>query len=376
MILTFAEDFTNSVTLDSELLSTPESGMFWNRGVHPMFTVDNLLTFLPKLEFTFSDYNASTTYNKFEDTLKRTDLVTYNDIIYQSISNNNLGNTPGESSANWLETNIESLRIKAFLYTVETNAISALSLNRKLIENQYIKNVGETVQTLPANYAGWVFEPKGSDYVKIRINQIGLQANTTTPQNLYIVNQGVLIDTLTLNPNNGKLVFEDVNYTIFGQGRFELLIDSQEVKSENAFNDPLRYNGFVCYPISGTGSTPETATITESSLGNGMNFNVTAYLDSEVYIDNNKIDLAKFFQSQFEYDVLRMISHNAHNRFGMKERIQANEQLIATEMLDLKGNTIAREYNKQKKIAIDAINATFDKFLHKKRGLKVKRKVN
>lgn len=378
MILTFAEDFTNTNDLDSQLMSTPDSGLYLNRGVHPIVTIDNLLTFLPNKSFTFNTWVSGTTYNKFETSRKKTDIVTYEDIIYQSLSDSNNGNQPDISSSDWLVTDINSLRIKAFLRTIDDNMLSALSLNRKLIENQYIYNVGEDLQTLPSDYAAWVFEPKHSDYVKIRINQIGIQANTTTPQSLYIVNQGVLLDTLTLNPNNGILEFEDVGYTISGKGKFYFIIDAQEVKSNSAYNDSLKYDGFVCYPAIGTGSEPETAIFSATTQGNGLNFNVSAYLDSSVYVVNNKIDLAKFYQSQFEYDFIRMILHNANNRSNSDQRIQTdtvNLNLLATESLNLDMSTVAKKYKEQKQIAIDSINRTFDKFLHKKRGLRVKRRV-
>lgn len=377
MILTFAEDFTSTVSLDNELTGTPDSGLYLNRGVHPVITLNNLLMFLPNVSLTPSTYSEGTTYNKFSNSRKRSDLVTYNNVIYESLTDSNLANTPGTDS-NWLATNLESVRIKSFLWSVEDNFISALSLNRKLIENQYIYNVGETLQTLSGDYIGWCFEPKRSDYVKIRINQIALQANTDTEVSLYVINQGQLITTLTLNPNNGILEFEDVNYTIYGKGRFFFVIDSQEVKSENAFNDPFKYSGFTCYPITGTGETPQSASYAESSFGNGLNFNVSCYLDSNIYITNNKIDFAKFYQSQFEYDVIRMILHNANNRSNIDEQLQSsgiNRQILATESLNIDMATVARNYKQQREQATKAVNKTFDKFLHTPKGLKIKRKV-
>lgn len=378
MILTFADDFTSNVNLDSELMGISESGLFWNRGT--IVTVQNLLTFLPKLSITIAAYNAGTTYNKFSVTRNKTDIVTHDSKIWQSISTGHSGQTPADGSAYWLETNEDSIRIKAFLFSVDDNVLSALSLNRKLIENQYIYNVNSYQQlvTLSDDYAGWAYEPKGSDYVKIRINQISLQANTTDQQNLYVINQGQLITTLTLNPNNGILSFEDVDYTFSGKGRFLFIIDSQEVLSDRAYNDPLKYKGFVCYPVYGTGSTPQSANYNNSNLGNGLNFNVSCYLDSSIYIENNKVDLAKFYQAQFEYDYAKMRVNNPHGRFNQQERMQKSDfnlDLAIAEVMDLKAATVAKNYYYQKRQAIDSINNTFDKFLHKKKGIRVKRTV-
>ena len=377
-ILTFAEDFTTTVDLNSQLIGTPESGLYWNRGVHPILTVSNLLAYLPGIDFTFPDWVSGTTYNEFNTSRQKSDIVTYESKIYQSLTDSNIGNQPDTSPSDWLVTNINSLRIKSFIWTVEDNYRAALTLDRKLIENQYIYNVGEELQTLSNDFAGWVFEPKGSDYVKIRINQIALQANTDVAQSLYVINQGRLIDTLTLNPDNGVLSFEDVGYTIIGKGVFKFVIDSQEVLSNNAFNDPFRYDGFVCYPISGTGSTAEDADYSVSSNSNGLNWNVTAYLDSDLYITNNEVDFAKFTQTQMELDFVRTVLYNANTRSNRKQRSlvssQLSQQLLSTETLNLDLDTIAAKYKREKKIAEQAVNRTFDKFLHTKNTFKVTRR--
>jgi len=76
MNLTFAEDFTSTEVLDAQLIATPDSGLYWNRGVHPVLTVSNLLAFLPNVTFTFTAWSNSATYGVFETSRKRTDVVT------------------------------------------------------------------------------------------------------------------------------------------------------------------------------------------------------------------------------------------------------------------------------------------------------------
>lgn len=376
MILTFAEDFSSSVSLDSDLVGTPDSGLYWNRGVLPLVTVNNLLNFLPILDFTFSAWDSGNAYSKFDTSKKRTDVVTYDGTIYQSLTTSNSNNQPDVSPSNWLETNEQSLRIKSFIWSVRDNLLSALSLSRKLIENQYLYDVGDDLITLPDNYAGWVFEPKGSDYVKIRINQIALQANSDSPIAMSVVNQGVVVDTITLNPNNGILSFEDTDYTISGKGKFYFVIASTDVYSDSAFNDPLKYNGFVCYPVTGIGSTPEGATYTNSSFGNGLNFNITAYLDSSQYVTNNLIDLAKMYQAQFEMDFIQMMQLNSNVRVhGEARELTADKNLLTYHASDLTGNTVARRYNQELKRAKAAINKTFDNFLKSPKKIQIRRGV-
>jgi len=374
--LAFAEDFTSSVQLDSELLGTPDSGLYWNRGVHPLVTVDNLLAILPSLTQTFTAYDPLKSYSKFETSRKKADIVTHEGKIYQSLTDSNEGNQI-TSRTFWLETNLDSLKIKSFIWGVNDNVTSALALNRKLIENQFIYNLGSRLTTLSNDWSGWGFEPKGSDYIKIRINQISLQANTDQPVNLYVINQGILKETIVLNPNNGLLEFENVGYTISGKGRFLFVFESQEVYSDGAFNDPLKYEGFICYPINGIGAVAKDAVYSENSNANGLNFNVSSFLDSSLYIDNNSVDFAKLYQAQFELDFMKMASTNSNAESNREQRNMNNDRtlsLIATESLNNELNTVARNYNYQRKAAIESVNKTFDKFLQTPKGWNVTRR--
>jgi len=373
MTLTFAEDFSSSVVLDSELRGTPESGLYLNRGVLPILTANNLLSILPNEDLIFSAWDEATIYSKFSDSKVKSDVVSYESKVYQSISATNINNLPTDTDY-WLETNIESLRIKSWLWTVEDNLLSQLSLHKKLIENQFIYDVGESLITLPNDYAAWVFEPKGSDYVKIKINQMALQANTTTPITVSVVNQGAVADTITLNPNNGLLEFEDVGYTISGKGRFFFVFPSQEVYSDNAFNDPLKYNGFVCYPAIGQGSTPQGATYTETSYGNGLNFNVSAYLDSSNYITNNILHFGKAYQAQAEMDFIQMLRFNSNVRTNLEQReIGVDKNYLDFQASDLSTNTVAKKYMTEIKEAKKSIERSFDRFLKSPKRLTVKR---
>lgn len=374
MDLKFAPDFSSSIVLDVGLTGQPDSSIYWNRGVHPTVNINNLLSLLPHEDITFLDYDVATTYTEFETSRLTTDVVTDGTLLYLSLQDGNVGNALIDTDY-WLPTNIESIRIRSFLWTVEDNAVNALNLTRKLVENQYIYNQGVNTKTFNDDYIGWAFEPKGSDYVKIRLNQISLRANTTDPVNLYVINQGLLIDTIVLNPNNGLLEFEQVGYTINGKGAFKFVISAQDVISDSVYNDPLRYNGFVAYPISGNGDTAADADYNITSSGNGFGFNVTCYLDSSVYVSNNKIDLAKFYQLQFEYDFFRMSLGNSNAQSNRTERIIIDKTTANIELFDLTGNTVARRYMSEKKKATEAINMTFDRFIKKPTKFKTSRRV-
>ena len=373
MILTIAEDFTSDVALDTVLTSVPTSGLYYNRGVHPVVTLKNLLSFLPLQTYTFGAYAAGITYGKYEDSCVRTDCVLDGGIIYESITATNKGHTSASSPTWWLPTNLESLRMKAFIRTSKDNMLSALNLTRRLVESQYIYNVGEDTVLLPGDFSGWVFEPKGSDYVKIRINQIAIQANSVTPITLQVINQGVQLSTITLTPIGGKLAFENVTLEITAKGRTILAFPSQSVRSQEAYNDPLKYNGFVAYPVVGTGATAAAATWDFSSVGNGLSFNLSAYADSTVFINNNLIDFAKIMQAQFEIDFLRMLTSNANARSTRQERALDETEInrLYFEITDLQANTIARRYNAVLKETRNSIGRTFDRELQEKSGMSI-----
>lgn len=367
LILTISEDFTSSAQLDTELTGLPDGGMYLNSGVHPSITVENLLSLLPRLDKTPAAYSAGTSYGKFTTSRKFSDIVIYNSIIYQSISDANIGNTPDASPDEWLSTNIESLRIKSFAIRSQDNALRAINLTRRLVDSQYLYNVAEVSENpssniLPNDYAGWVFEPKGSDYVKIRINQIAFQATTATPQNLYVINQGQLITTLTLNPNvDGRLVFEDIGYTFYGKGKWLFVVDSQVVLTNGSAIDPLKFDGFVPYTCSGIGTDPESAEYSFGVLSNGLNFNITAYFDSQIYVENNLRDFANYLQAAWEYDVLQMFLANSNNRSNSTERRQVDRELLIAETKEMNAYSVAKKFDKEKTAAIKMLAKTLDR---------------
>lgn len=360
MVLGIAEDFTSDVVLDTQLKSIPESGLFLNSGVHPSITINNLLEFLP-IEFTITDpWDNGVTYGKFETTRNKVDLVVFDNKIYQSILGTNLNKSPDAEPTFWLETNIESLRLKDLIFKVTDKVKADLNLTKRLINNQYLYEVGTDTITLPNDFAAWVFEPKGSDYVTIRLNQVSFQKASVTPVNLYVINQGILVTTLIITPSNGIVEFKDLNYTFRGQGKWIFAIDSTDVLIDGGFVDTLKYDGFIVYTASGIGAAPETAEYSFGSSGNGLGFNVSAFLDSTIYIDNNINELANFLRATFEYVVFQMFLHNSNNKTNRSQRIQMNDQLLIVELKNLETDTVAKRYFDNKRRAIKQLNKTFD----------------
>jgi len=367
MILTFAEDFSTDIVLDGQLTALPDSGMYLNSGVHPSITVENLISFLPDLDILFDDWDNSITYGKWDTGKKRIDIVTYNGDLYQSLSDGNQGNQPDVSSEDWLLTSRESLRIKSFYHKSKDNAIASINLTKRLVDSQYLYNLVElnenpTTTALPNDYCGWVFEPRGSDYVKIRINQVALQAKTATPQSLYVINQGRLVTTLTLNPNSeGRLEFEDLGYEFYGKGKWRFVIESQEVLTNGSYVDPLLFDGFVSYTTVGIGGTPQEATYSDGFSNNGLNFNISVSFDSTVYLNNNLKDIANYVRASWELDVLSLFLSNSYNQSSRQQRVQFDRQSLIAETKDTKSASTYMKWKKERDRVIKQLSKTFDR---------------
>ncbi|MGH1520537.1 hypothetical protein [Chryseobacterium sp. JK1] len=371
MKIGFAEEYTSNITLDKELKLTSKTGIVLNSGVHPYITVDNLLQFLPYGDLVFKEYDNSKVYNNYSESLNRDDIVKHNDNLYQCLNNVISGIEPASNSNIWLVTNKESILLKSWIEKVKEKAISDLYLSKRLINSQYIYENGEHKYKLPNDYSGWVFESKGSDYVTITLNEISLQATTSSPVNLFVINNGQLVDTIVLHPKNGVLSFEQVNYSFSGRGKWVFAIDSQEVLTNFGWVDELKYDGFVCYPVTGIGNTPESARYTYQNVSMGLGFNVSVTLDSENYLKYNFQNFTGFLKACFEYMTLQMFLSNSHQRSNRTEN-GINRELLMMETKDLDANTSAKRYFHELKEAKKIIEKTFDTQLSDDDGFEIK----
>lgn len=369
MNLGIAQDFSVNVDLDSQLKTVPSNGLFANIGVHPSITVQNLLEFLPKVDFSFTDWDNAKSYKSFKKTLNIDNIVLHDNKIWQCILTNT-NQTPAEG-VYWTETNLESLRLKIFLYKVEERVYTELSLNKDLVDNQFLYENGTQPFTPPQDYCGWTIEPKGSDYVSFRINQVSIQKTGTTPVDLYVLHNNTLQETIQITPANGALNFVDTDIVLSGKGVFRLVIDSTEVLTDNGSVDPLKYHGFIVYTCNGTGDNPQGADYNFNTMGNGIGLNITAYLDAKQYIDNNMSWFGSFIRSTFEYMALQMFLHNSSNRINRTERIQLNRDSLNFELKEMRTDTVVKRFFSEKKKAIRQLEKTFDNQLKDKKGYNI-----
>jgi hypothetical protein len=357
MELGFVEDFTSNVTLDSELTLNPNTGIILNSGVHTSITLDNLLHFLPVPDLNFRIYDAEVIYNNYSKSRSKKDIVLYQDAIYQCLVDGTTGVLPTNELV-WLKTNEESLILKSFISRVQDKIISDLKLSKRLVNAQYLYEVGRNKISLPSNYTSWIFEAKGSDYVTITINEVACQALTNDPVNLYVINQNKLIDTLILHPKNGLLEFEKIGYSFNGPGRWIFAIDSQDVLTSHSWIDEQKFDGFVCYTAIGTGLSPELSEWNLNNTSNGLGFNISVTMDSDKYIKYNFLNLTSFIKTSFELMSMNMFLNNSNQRSN--RNVQMNKDMLMYETKELESNTIAKRYYSELKEAKRSIQKTFD----------------
>lgn len=364
MILGIAEDFTSNVTLDSDLTMIPSSGLYLNSGVHPCITVENLLSFLPVNDIAILAWDVSTHYNFYQNTRNKKDIVSFDGKYWQCVDpNGNIGIQPDSDGLEWMETNIESLRLKMFIQKVQDKFLSDMHLTKRLVNNQYIyenARLDRPMAAQPANFVGWTFEAKGSDYVTFRINQISIQKSGTTPISLYVIHNNELVDTLQIVPANGALNFLPIDYTFSGAGEWRFVMDSTDVYTDNGWIDSLKYDGFVCYGCVGIGNDPETSIYSINNSGYGLGFNVSTFMDSKVYIDNNLLDFGACLRATFEYMAFLMMFSNSNNRINMQERNQKLGVNLEAEIKQLDADTSVKRYYDEKKRAVKVLQKTFD----------------
>lgn len=361
MVVGITEDWTTNVAFDAQLTAVPDSGLYLNQGVHPSLTLGNLLSFLPIFEATVATWSNAQTYGRYDDGKSRLNIASKDGVLYQSIRAINLNHDPAEANSIWwMPTNLESLRMKNFIEKVIERVKSELHLTRRLVNSQSIYEVGTKVYSLPQDYAAWVFQAKGSDYVKIRINQISLQKDGVTPVDIYVVNQGVLVDTLSVTPSNGAVSFQDLGYEFSGQGEWRFIIDATDIYTTNQYINPLRYDGFMVYPASGVGASPQTANFNIGGIGNGLGMNITAYLDSALWIENNLREIGNFVKATFELMAFETFLSNSNNRSNRDQLIQMDRQQLLFETKDLNSNTAAKRFFSEKKLAMQQLSKTFD----------------
>lgn len=364
--LAFLNDLTYDGLLDTELSAVKSSGLYVNSGVHTNITVYNILETLAKSKIAFKPYDVNFSYGEFNSSRNSGDIVEDSGKLYQSIVSENVGN-PLTDVNSWLETNEDSIRLKVFLFKVRDRLNADLGLIRKPVANEYIYDSTTHGRledfSIPNDYAALILEPKGSNYIKFRINQVALRANSTNPVEIKVVNQGRVVDTFNVTPNNGLLEFQEIGAVLEGQGRFMLVFPSQSIKRGNSFTDMHKYSSFTLSTAVGTGVNPESAEYGTINSDIGLGVNLSTFVDSGVYLENNAPEFAQYVRSTFEYMCFELFLHNGGMRRNEVQRTLFDPKFLEFQLTSLQGDTVVSRYRAALKKASERMSNVLDKQL-------------
>jgi hypothetical protein len=234
------------------------------------------------------------------------------------------------------------------------------------VASEHIYNIAEqeiiaTDLSLTSDYGAITLEAKGSDYTEFTINRAALQATTATPQNLYVINQGVLVDTISLTTNlEGRLVFQRLtNKTYSGKGKWRFVFESQNVLTRNAYLDPLKYDGFVASTETGKGLTPEDA-VYSRSVGSGLALDISVHFNPVEYVTSNLRNFGQFFKAAIELVTFEMFLANPNDRSNRQQRTLMSDERLNAELQDVKANSTLKRYLDAKRDAFEKIAKTDD----------------
>lgn len=347
MILGIVEDYTSSdVYLDDKLTG---GKVALNKATNPLITLRNILAFLPKINKTFPDWESGT--------YAVGDIVLHDEVLYECISE-----TEEEPDGDgWMQTSLDSLRIRAFLDRVEDRVYSEL-FSERLIKSDYVIDKGEREDVLLSNdYSSWVIEPKG--YTSIRLNSISLESDEESID-VYLLDGNKLLDTISITPTSG-VSFTNIDYTYRGFGEFRIAIDSTNVKRGRSVISRLFLNNYDIWVEKGTGDDIEDSDWEVCFEGNGMSLNISVLFDSKKYIENNVNEFSYYFRSTFEYMCFELFLTNPNVRLG-EENVHLDRVYITNEIKVLQGDTVAKRRIDEKKRLTNVLKSiNFDGYTKK-----------
>lgn len=172
----------------SEALTQSESGIYFQQ-IHPLLTLDNLLSIAPDFKnIIYENYSEYTEY-------KKGDIVSYNNVLYKALQNSIGKDVTNEEY--WIVTNLFSewleKKTKASIQKAITRFITekiVKGATKSLFENRTLfDGTGRIVDTIKNrnNFVGFEIVPIRSKGITTKINKIGLQFTEPGEYKIYIM---------------------------------------------------------------------------------------------------------------------------------------------------------------------------------------------
>lgn len=354
-LLTFKSSLNgDSSVLDSDLTGVSKSKRYFNTGVHPLITLENIEAMLPVLsDYTITAYAVGTTYDDYNTSFSLTDVVLEDSKYYISIDSANIGNDVTDTDY-WKETTLMSLILKDKIRTSIEIVLSELITPNFIEENVYMFRVGDNTDDLIENtdkIVGYRIMPTSSDHLQFLISQIGLNFESNETIELKLYNQNKLISTFSVDAESNYFVWKDIDELEISSntGAWYLLYDQTTLTGRAIGNNTVfytcmdKYASITPFEID---SVDNLATIDDGDLTYdrtyGLNLNFSVSYDMTQFITQHMRQLAECFQRQFEYDILNLFYYNPDAQVCLKERnINYNAEKILFEIKSFEGNTVA-----------------------------------
>jgi len=372
-LITFKSSLnSDSSVLDSDLTGKSKSNRYFNTGVNPYISIENIEAMSPILsDYTITAYSAATTYGNYNTTFDLSDVVIENSKYYISIATANDDNLVTDTDY-WKETTLMSLILKDKIRSSIELVVSNLITPNFIEDNVYMFRIADTSNDLIENTSklvGYRIVPTSSDHLLFIINQIGLFFESDETITLYLYNQNKLISSFEVN--SAANLFEWVDITEFeitsNTGAWYLYYD-QSTLSGRAIGDNTIFNNYMYNHANITpfemDSVSDLDNITQDNLvydkNYGLNLNFSISYDMTKFVNQHLIQFVETIQKQFEYDILNMFYSNPDAQSCLRERNITIDKLVF-ELKSFEGDTVINKLNKSYK----RLRATLNKLGYK-----------
>lgn len=196
-----------SETLDSDLLDS-SSGVIIN-DQHGLVTQENISDTAPNFKlYQFKDWDVLETYNTG-------DRIRYQDVIYSSLIDGNIGNQPDTSTTEWQNVSLLSNWIRKKTKAFIGQFVSDIFIKKEsdkvvktIFDDQYIfTGTGKfnDLITKSNRFVGFEIKVKEDEDIKLIVNRIGLQLTEVQPSlDLYLFHSSVKEPLLVTNISTNK----------------------------------------------------------------------------------------------------------------------------------------------------------------------------
>lgn len=294
-------------------LTTSSSGLWFN-GVHPMLTIDNLISVCPRFDLINSDQNAINT-----------------------------------AFTNWLKQKTEDGIVKAIEAWIGEK-FENKTANNLLAKTNLFDVTGNVtdLELSSGKVVGFEFTPARQGSLAVKINRVGLQFDTNQMIGLHLFKSGqtapiqsVLIDY----QGGGSVQWESVNWTMDGEGSYWVAYDQRTIVG-NAINGVRDYtfdsSGLTSFPSgrffrsvafnAGVANLNNLWDLKENhftvSTNYGLNFDMDVRCDYTNFIVDQKSMFQNLIALQVGMDLLREIAFNPESRVNRNEANATRAQIL------------------------------------------------